>query len=105
MSEWHKVFDCLDRMTPGYDPDSGYDPPSPVALAAARRTASVYDAAGKAVPDDVFTMPDGGVMFAWYSPDGTHTYIDFDPRGECQEMVTYKDGRPAVIRDIPAEVT
>ena len=104
MIAWQKVHECLDRLAE-YRPEhhDDFDAASPSALSAARRYARRTEELGDRLPDDVFLMPDGGVMMLWVEGE-TKRYIDLDPAGVCQQMTTFGDGRPAEFADIP-EVT
>lgn len=94
---WNRVYQAIHAIS-AHRPESGedFDRADPKAIAAALSTAQWYQAeAPGCVPDDVFLMPDGGLMIEWGDPSGTVLRADFAPGGKSQLVITYADGREA----------
>jgi len=94
---WNRVYQAINAIA-GHRPESGedFDRADPKAVGTALSMVRWYQLkAPDCVPDDVFPMPDGGLMLEWGNPSGTVLRLDFAPGGKCQLVITYADGRAA----------
>lgn len=94
---WNRLYKAIKAIA-GHRPESDedFDRADPKAVAAVLSTAQWYQTvAPDRVPDDVFLMPDGGLMIEWGDPGGTVLRADFAPGGKSQLVITYADGREA----------
>ncbi len=102
LAGWSRVAVALGKIATASPGDgSGLDVPVPPAVVRTSRALAhvLSNALGLPVPDGLYPLPDGEIVFEYRLPDGVIARYIVEGEGRAQLMISYPDGRPAQFTD------